>query len=115
WLCRRDITVTVPNAHRSRRACAIRPRHSPPPGAIRPEAETPMSLDPIIQCDKLVAMDIREIIRGELERQGMTQTRLAELAHMTVPRVNDYIHGKRDVTGETLGRMLDALGLTIKH
>ena len=43
----------------------------------------------------------------------MTQTRLAELAGMTIPRVSDYLNGKRDVQGETLRRMLEALNLEI--
>ena len=60
-------------------------------------------------------MDLRRIIKKELERRGMTQTRLAELAGMTIPRVSDYLNGKRDVQGETLRRMLEALGLEIKR
>ena len=48
-----------------------------------------------------------------MRRQGMTQTRLAELADMTQARVSDYLNGKRDVRAETLARMMDVLGLEI--
>lgn len=60
-------------------------------------------------------MDFRQIIKSELQRQGMTQMRLAELAHMTIPRVSDFLRGKRDVTGDTLGRMFEALGLEVRQ
>ena len=43
----------------------------------------------------------------------MTQTRLAELAEMTIARVSDYLNGKRDVQAETLRRMLETLGLEV--
>lgn len=59
-------------------------------------------------------MDMRQIIRDELKRQGMSQARLAELAGMTIPRVSDYLNAKRDVQGETLRRMLEALGLEVR-
>ncbi len=58
-------------------------------------------------------MDIREIIKHELRRQDMTQMQLAALAQMTIPRVSDYLTGKRDVYAETLRRMLTSLGLEI--
>ena len=59
-------------------------------------------------------MDLRRLIRKELDRQMMTQTRLAKLAHMTLPRVNDYLNGKRDVYAKTAGRMLEVLGLEVR-
>ena len=59
-------------------------------------------------------MDIRQIIRDEMDRRGMTQTRLAELADMTQARISDYLNGVRDVRAETLARMLKALKLEIK-
>ena len=58
-------------------------------------------------------MDFRKTIKDELTRRGMTQSRLAELADMMIPRVSDYLRGKRDVYGETLERMLKALNLKI--
>ena len=58
-------------------------------------------------------MEIRPVIEAEMRRQGMTQTRLAELADMTQARVSDYLNGKRDVRAETLARMMDVLGLEI--
>lgn len=59
-------------------------------------------------------MDFRQIIKDELERQGMTRMKLAELAGMTIPRVSDYLNAKRDVQGETLRHMLEALGLEVR-
>jgi len=59
-------------------------------------------------------VDIRQIIRDEMDRRGMTQTRLAELADMTQARISDYLNGVRDVRAETLARMLKALKLEIK-
>lgn len=56
---------------------------------------------------------MQRIIRNELQRQGMTQARLAELAAMTEARVSDYLAGKHDVRAETLQRMLEALNLKI--
>ena len=58
-------------------------------------------------------MDFRTIITDELDRQGMTQTRLAEMSGVARHRINDYIHGKRGVNADSLGRMLDALGVKV--
>jgi len=58
-------------------------------------------------------MDFRQIITDELDRQGMTQTRLAELSGVARHRINDFIHGKRGVTSDSLGRMFDALGVKV--
>ncbi len=54
------------------------------------------------------------MIRDRLDRIGMTQAELAELAGMTEPRVSDYLNGKRDVYAATLNRMLEALNLEIR-
>ena len=59
-------------------------------------------------------MDLRSIIKKELQRQGVAQARLAELADMTPARVSQFLTGKRDVNAETLRRMLEALKLEIR-
>lgn len=59
-------------------------------------------------------MDIRQIIKDEMDRQGITQTALQDLTGILQHRISDYLTGKRDVNGETLRKMLEALGLEIR-
>ena len=59
-------------------------------------------------------MDIRRIIRDEMDRQGITQTQLQEMTCILQHRISDYLTGKRDVNAETLRRMLEALKLEIR-
>lgn len=49
-----------------------------------------------------------------METKGMSQAQLAELSVMTRPRVTSYLSGKRDVYGETLERMMNALDLEVR-
>lgn len=58
-------------------------------------------------------MSIRETVIQEMKRQGLTQYRLAELAGISQPRVNDYVRGRRDMRGESLDKVFRALGLTL--
>ena len=58
-------------------------------------------------------MDIRAIIEAEMGRQGVSQRGLAHEIGMTQQAVNRYIRGHKDMTGENLARILDALGLVI--
>lgn len=59
-------------------------------------------------------MDIRRIIIEAMRQQGMSQRRLAGQAGLTQPRISDYLLGKRDVQGETLNKLLEALDLEIR-
>lgn len=59
-------------------------------------------------------MDIRQIISEAMQRQGVSQRRLAQQTGIMQPRISDYLTGKRDVQSETLRRMLEALALEIK-
>lgn len=54
------------------------------------------------------------IVRAVAER-GLTHAALAGMAGMTRPQVSAYLAGKRDVNGDTAGRMLQALGLKVKE
>ena len=59
-------------------------------------------------------MDIRQIISDEMDRQGVTQTRLQQMTGILQHRISDYLNGKRDVNAETLRKMLEALKLEIR-
>ena len=58
---------------------------------------------------------IRLAIARAVADRGMTHAELARLAGMTRPQVSAYLAGKRDVNGDTAGRMLQALGLKVKE
>lgn len=47
-----------------------------------------------------------------LKPLGMTQTELAERIHVSYPRVNELINGKRGVTPDTALRLSKLLGTT---
>ena len=63
-------------------------------------------------------VDIRQpiinIIIDAMQRQGISQRRLAEVTGIMQPRISDYLTGKRDVRTETLAKMLKALALEIR-
>ncbi len=59
-------------------------------------------------------MDLRKIIIGEAERQGLSQAELARRAEIPQPTVNVYFTGRNDMTGARLGKLLEALGLTVQ-
>jgi len=47
-----------------------------------------------------------------LEPLGMTQSSLAELIHVSYPRVNEIINGKRGITPDTALRLARLFGTT---
>lgn len=54
-----------------------------------------------------------EMLREEfLEPLGMTQTELAERIHVSYPRVNELVNGKRGVTPDTALRLAKLFGTT---
>jgi transcriptional regulator with XRE-family HTH domain len=59
-------------------------------------------------------MDLRRIIKAEVEKQGLTQDRLGELTGLLQHRLSEYLSGKRDMTGENLQKILGALGLELR-
>ena len=58
-------------------------------------------------------MDIRQIIRDRMAERQITQSALARMTGITIPRVNAYVRGHRDFHATTLARVLDALDLHI--
>lgn len=59
-------------------------------------------------------MDIRKVIVGECERQGISQAELARRADMPQPTVNTYFTGRNDLSGARISAMLRALGLELQ-
>ncbi|MHB1156056.1 MAG: helix-turn-helix domain-containing protein [Phycisphaerales bacterium] len=59
-------------------------------------------------------MDIRQIINDAMQKQGISQRGLAQQTGLMQPRISDYLLGKRDVQGETLNKLLEALNLEIR-
>ena len=59
-------------------------------------------------------MDLRQIVKDQLQSQRLTQTALHELTGIRPHRISDYLTGKRDVNAETLRKMLEALKLDIR-
>ena len=45
------------------------------------------------------------LLKEFLEPLGMTQSRLAELVHVSYPRVNEIINGKRGISPDTALRL----------
>ena len=58
-------------------------------------------------------MTPRETIRAELVRQGVSQSELARRIGKPQQMINRYLAGHHDAGSDLVGRMLDALGLTI--
>ena len=59
-------------------------------------------------------VDLRKIIKDEMQRQGVSQTKLQEMTGILQHRISEYLSGRRDVTAETLRKMLEALKLDIR-
>jgi len=57
---------------------------------------------------------MRQIIKDEMKRQGVTQIAMEEMTGILQHRISDYLTGKRDVNAETLRKMLEALDLEIR-
>lgn len=60
-------------------------------------------------------MSIRTTINERLRELGWTRYKLAKAMHphLSVQGVYQYLSGRNDITGDSLQRMLDALGLTV--
>lgn len=61
-----------------------------------------------------VMMDIRQIIANRMEQRGITQTALQAMTGIHQVRISDYLNGKRDMTGDNVAMLLDALGLAVR-
>ena len=59
-------------------------------------------------------MDLRQIVIGEMESQGISGCRMAQLTGLNATTINRYVNGERDMTGERLEMLLDVLGLEVK-
>ena len=58
--------------------------------------------------------DLRKAILNELERRDMTQAELSRLTGILPHRISEYLSGNRDMYGESLDVILDALDLEIR-
>lgn len=58
-------------------------------------------------------MDIREIISDRMGELGTTQRQLQALTGVHQVRISDYLTGKRDMNGDNVAKLLEALGLEI--
>ena len=59
-------------------------------------------------------MDIRQIVKDEMQRQVVTQMALQDMTGILQHRISEYLSGKRDINAETLERILRALKLEIR-
>ena len=59
-------------------------------------------------------VDIRQIIKDEMQRQDVTQTDMQAMTGILQHRISEYLTGKRDVNAETLRLILEALDLEIR-
>ena len=59
-------------------------------------------------------MSFRKIIGTEVTRQGLSGYRVAKLSGIPMRTVQAYLAGSRDLTGERLARIVDALGLELR-
>lgn len=58
-------------------------------------------------------VDIRAAVRAEVARAMWTQQELADRAGLTQPQVSAYLAGRKDLNGQSLDRLLTALGLDV--
>lgn len=59
-------------------------------------------------------MSFRRIIRREAEQQGLSGYRIAKLSGTPMRTVQAYLAGDRDLTGERLAKIAEALGLELR-
>jgi len=59
-------------------------------------------------------MSFRRIIRAEVTRQGLSGYRVAQLSGVPMRTVQAYLAGTRDLTGERVARIAEALGLELR-
>ena len=51
------------------------------------------------------------LLKDFLEPMGLTRYRLAKDIHVTLPRINDIVHGKRSISADTALRLDTYFGL----
>lgn len=54
------------------------------------------------------------IVRDAMARKGLTQAATAEAAGITAANLSDWLRGVSDVRGDTLLRLLAAVGVTVR-
>lgn len=59
-------------------------------------------------------MSFRKIILAEVKRQALSGYRIAQLSGVPMRTVQAYLAGIRDLTGERLARIAEALGLELR-
>lgn len=59
-------------------------------------------------------MDVRQAIKQQLKARGWSQNELAKRSSVPQPTINRYLAGKRDITSEPLGRIMDAMDMRIR-
>lgn len=59
-------------------------------------------------------IDFRAAVRSAMERRGLNPKRLADEAGVDTAQVYRYLSGERGVSDDTLGKLLAALGITLK-
>lgn len=64
----------------------------------------------LCQGGQVMASDIRSLIRARLNELGWSQGELSRRCGMAPPDLSRYFSEKRDVTGATLDRLVEALG-----
>lgn len=57
--------------------------------------------------------DLRTTIQEAMSVHNCTIASAARVASMSPPQLSEYLAGKRDLRGETLGRLFDALGVRV--
>jgi len=59
-------------------------------------------------------LDLAQIVLAGVKRLGWTQDRLAKEADVSQGQINRILHGERNCTFDTAGRILFALGIRAK-
>lgn len=57
--------------------------------------------------------DFVEIIRTQIERQGLTQKQVADLAGIDYPAISNILGGKREPSLSTAAKIAGAVGLRL--
>ena len=59
-------------------------------------------------------VDFRAAVVAAAEAKGLSKAELARRSGLTYSQVHHYLGGVRDLTGEPLGRLCGALGISLK-
>ena len=59
-------------------------------------------------------LDLAEIIWRGLKREGWTQRELAKASGIADADISELIHGEKNFTSSTLGKIVNALGVKVK-